>query len=203
MHLSFRSRTLTSAAALALAGGLALAAPAAYASGSPSGTISGTVNVGSTLTLALSATSFSLAATPGATTSTPTSGTGAITATVSTNDTKGYSVDESLNLVGGSGPSAASYGFGVASGSGGPTDFIAPSQITPWEYASGAGSSAAFTTAFTGPGTSAPPAIAIASQAVASAMSGDVYDLAWQFILPSNQIASAYTGSIGVLLVGN
>ena len=77
-------------AALGLAGGAALAAPeAAMASGNP---VTGTVTVGQTVTLSLSASTFTLNAPPGTNNALATP----ITATANSNDPNGYMIAEDL-----------------------------------------------------------------------------------------------------------
>jgi hypothetical protein len=185
-----------SALAVGLAGASAASAQATGCTpgaGSASGTAAGCVQISTANTLTLSSQvsagvytgppSFALAYSAGAPISTPTSGVGALDANVMSNDPLGYSLTNTI-------------GSAFTSGA----NSIPSSAITPWadtraviSDASGAWSANSFGTTATQ---------TVASQATPSEASGDNWDQAWQFNLPSGQPAGTYQGTITVVLIG-
>jgi hypothetical protein len=174
--------------------------------------VSGTANVNTTATLVLTATNFSVAINLGSTAiSSP-----GIVATVSSNDPLGYALDETLNKFG-TFPDGQNYGFYNSSNStacdqAATNCGIPGTEIQPDIYPAGTigtatasnpgnSSSASYGSTNLGNGGNA---VAIASTTATSpGGNGDGYNIQWQFTAPGNLAQGAYTGSIGVLLVGN
>lgn len=218
MHVARKARMFAfGTAALALAGGIALAAPGAAHAGTCTGTgcpnqqVTGTANVSTTATLVLTATNFSVAINLGSTAiSSP-----GIVATISSNDPQGYALDETLNKFGAF-PDAQNYGFYVANGAAcdqaATTCGIPGTEIQPDIYPVGTigtatagnpGNSSSASYGSTTMGNSG-GVVPIASTTAANpGGNGDGYNIQWQFTAPGNLAQGSYTGSIGVLLVGN
>jgi hypothetical protein len=161
----------------------------------PSGNVSGTVSIGTSLTLTLASNSFTLAATPGQTsTTTP------IAATVETNDTGGYYVTQALGEDM-SGAYSGNYGFYPATQCA-TCGIYDATTISPYIYPGGPTSTPAFNT-FSANGTGPSALTQTAISAGPSAASGDVYNLEYQFATPGNAAPQTDTGSITVMLIGN
>jgi hypothetical protein len=203
-----RNRILTAVAGLALAGGLvavAAAEPALACTGtcpsSTPGAVSGTVNIAETLTLTLSSTSFTFSPVYGGTTNTPVTGTAGgaqgITATVTTNDTGGYNLNEELN--------ADALGNNAFEGAVTHNDTALNfDAIEPYTYPGGP----LTTPAFPAFGTAYGPVVGndystIGHVGVASAMAGDTYQLAWNFQISASTPPDTYTGGFTLLALGN
>lgn len=188
MHIS--TRFTRTAAVAALAGGslLAVAGPA-FASNTPPSDVNGTATVPASLTLTLSASSFSVN-TPGGVTTVTTGG--GITATVATNDASGYSIQEDLQtaMAGGSAFTA------VVSGD---NHFIPGADIAPYTY-TGVGQ-------LGGPASGGFPApgnfVTLYAPSSASSGQGDVYPLSWAFAPPANQFPDTYSGTMSLFVAGN
>jgi hypothetical protein len=191
----FRITAAILAAAAAMLG-VTGSASAAFASSPPGSnyTINGTMNVGETLTMSLSGTSFTVNLVPGTTTDTS-----AISAVITTNDTGGYTLNETLQTyytTSNGQPVPVGVGFGDSN-----QDLIPYSSITPLEYPAGhdaANNNGAYTTPFSSGGNAD-----IASSTGPSASGGDPYNLSWQVYLSTTQPVGTYTGSIQAVALGN
>jgi hypothetical protein len=165
-----------------IAGGLWLAFPALAQTNPVSSAVSGTVTIPATLTMSLSANSFTLSPNPGDVVNTGISPF-AISATISTNDPTGYTLSEALSSQ-----------FTDTT-----NDRISASGIQPYMYSSP--TNGAFG-GNTGTGLQN-GSVNIAQTNTVSAPSGDQWGLAWQFNIPGNQAAGTYNGTIMVTAVGN
>ena len=200
-------------AAAAAAASLALAgtAQATPCSGSnPSCTVQGQVSIPTSLTLSLDATSFSLNAVPGKSLSTGGTGTSnpgtlplstvpssyAVNATVTTNNSSGYMLSESL---GSTSATTGKNGFvGATSGA-----YLGHSNTTwAWSYPSSdssVGAGGSFSQAWgadTGAGGLGSPVV---SQATASAPAGDSWGLALGWQLDNSSKPDSYSGFLSVV----
>jgi hypothetical protein len=153
-------------------------APAALAQTNPtSDPVSGTVVIPATLSMSLSANSFTIDPQPGTVANTGTSPY-AITASVSTNDGSGYTLSEVLE--------SAFTNSGSAT----------INSVAPYVYSGGPSSTPQPGSNFAGVN----PVTIGSSSTVAN---NDQWGLAWQFNIPGSQAAGSYTGTINVTAIGN
>ena len=195
------------AASLALAG-TAQATPCAGSN--PSCTVQGSVSIPTSLTLALDATSFSLNAVPGTGLSTGGTGTAnpgtlplstvpssyAVNATVTTNNSSGYMLTESL---GSTSATSGVNGFkGATSGA-----YLGHNGLTAaWTYPSSdptVGAGGSFSQSWGADTGAGPLGAPVVNQATASAAAGDSWGLAWGWQIDSSAKPDSYSGFLSVV----
>ena len=172
---------------------IATAVPASVAMASPSdpcpsnaasSCVSGTFTIPAQLTVTLTNSTWTFSGNDGQTYVAPNSNQ-AITANVQTNDGKGYQL---LNVL------TSPFMGGAAQ--------IDNSAITPLVFPAGSTTGGTFP-ANANFGNAGAGGVVVASSNSFSANGGDNYAQQWQFVIPGNQSAGNYAGTIEVLALGN